>query len=439
MFIGAINQTVRGFLGSTARALDGKKVIVGCSGNFTSEAVVSQHAKPAEIHSNDVSFYSCMLGRWLTHKPLAFEVADPEFQWLAPYLEDETKKMAAVMVLLDMLEFEKRNNPHRIRMWALYCDSFPALVNKTMGRLATADAQITITSFYEGDVLTHFERFADDPQAVFCCYAPTYAGGYERLYKRLGQIVKWTPPAYEMLDDARRDRLLDWMRARRFLWYDDRRIEGMEPVMEQRGNITKTVYLYSNVFERPALFDQIQQHQARALPDAPLAGKDIKIDLYSTVELRRIKTTDLTAYKDAFLSKAINYAEGMWAFAVLVGGVVVGFIEFKRNSIGGHSEIYMMADFCVSGTPHKRLSKLILMLVKSKDTRALLERVRQLRTTRVVTTAFTDRPVSMKYRGVFDLVKRGQTKDGQKFLNYAAEFNNLTWQETLSEWLTKHS
>jgi hypothetical protein len=127
----------------------------------------------------------------------------------------------------------------------------------------------------------------------------------------------------------------------------------------------------------------------------------------------------------------------MWAFAVLVDQVAVGFIEFQQSQTGLDS-VYMMADFAVPGTSYKRLSKLMVMLAISDQTRKLLERLRQLRTKELMTTAFTDRPVSMKYRGVLDLLKRGQTEDGQKFINYGAKFNDLTWQETLQEWLIKH-
>lgn len=433
MFVGAINATVRKFLAHTAKAFDRKVVVVGCSGNFTSESVISAYAKPAAIHSNDISFYSCMIGRWLTHQPLAFELADPEYEWLTPYLEDDTKALAAVMVLLDMLEFEKRNNAHRLRMWQLYLDSFGELVNQTMARLATADAQIKLASFYEGDVFEHFKRFDDD--AIFCCYAPTYAGGYERLYKRLDRIVKWDEPGYELLDDERRDQLLAWMSARPFLWYDDRLIDGMEPVMQQRSGIHKTVYLYSNVIETPAYFTD---KKISDLPSLPLAKSSFTIQPDSKIKVARITTTDLAKFKDAFLSKEIDFASGLWAFAVLIDGCGVGFLEFARSKYQ-HGEAYMMADFAVPGTRYKRLSKLMVMLARAGETRKALERVIQTRTRSFSTTAFTSRPVSMKYRGVLNLVKRGEDDKGQKFLNYEAEFNMLTWQETLQEWLSKHS
>ena len=101
------------------------------------------------------------------------------------------------------------------------------------------------------------------------------------------------------------------------------------------------------------------------------------------------------------------------------------------------TSMYMMADFPIPHTQYKRLSKLMIMLAVSGETRRVLERLREYRLTNVVTTAFTARPVSMKYRGVFDLVKRGE-KNGQPFIQYRAAYNTLSWRETMTEWLTKH-
>lgn len=433
MFVGAINSTVREFLGNVAAAFAGQQAIVGCSGNFTSEAVISQCASPAAIHSNDVSFYSCMAGRWLTGQPLDFRIADSQFAWLDPYLDSDVRRLAAIMVLLDALEFVRQNNPHRVRMWNLYRQNFGDLVAKTVDQLQAVN--IRISSYFAGDVREHFERFGDQPDAIFCCYAPTYAGGYERLYKALDKIVAWEQPHYEMLTDARRDALLAWMAERRFLWYDDRVIPGLRPVMQQQAGRQHTVYLYSNVVGRTAVFKDMAP---RPLPKLPLADGSLLIRPDSHIVLQPIKTSDLARFKDAYLGKHIAFGAGMWAFAIMLDAKAVGFLEYTRDKYGAPGWVYAMADFSVPGTRYARLSKLMVMLMIAGETRRLLERLSEVRKHSVTTTAFTNRPVSMKYRGVLELTKRGQTPDGQKFLNYEGKFNAKTWRETLQEWLTKH-
>lgn len=432
MFIGAINEKVRAFLALSGQVFNGRSVVVGCSGNFTSEAVLSFASTPLVVHSNDVSLYSCLAGAWLTNKTMALTVAEDEYDWLAPFLDHTDTALAATMVLLDMLEFEKRNNPHRQRMWQLHRSRFEALVWTTVAKLA--DVHIQVDSFFAGDVFDHFRRFEDDDNAVFCCYAPTYKGGYERLYKRLEQIIGWQPPTYEMLDDARRDELLRWMQKRDFVWYDDRVIEGLPLVMEQEAGLRKTVYVYSNL---PTFKAFVRSGPLVEAPKLPFANGDTVLAADAKVRLAPIKRTDLSALKDMFLGKNIEHAQGMWGFVVYVGTDVVGCLEFARDKFVV-DEVYMMADFAVSGTRYKKLSKLMVMLAVSGQTRRLLERLREYRVKNLYTTAFTDKPVSMKYRGVLQLAKRGQSKTGQKVLNYEGKFNELSWQETYSQWLTKH-
>lgn len=427
MFVGALNQTIRKYLAQIAPVLNAKQVVIGCSGNFTFEAAFSQFAPEAKLHSNDVSFYSCMAGRWLTGQPLEFEIVDDGYKWLEGYFATPTMRLASILVLLDMLEFDKRNNAHCVRMWELYRCKFDDLVRETVEKLSAVN--IRLSSFYEGDVFDHFQRFDD---AVFCCYAPTYSGGYERLYKRLDVIVNWEAPHYQMLDDARRDELLDWMRERTFLWYDDRLIPALSPIVRQRAGRKHTVYLYTNLVELPAFFDD---RAAKTLPDILLAGENFTIGKKSEVYLERIKTTDLALFKDAFLSKNIEYGQGMWAFVVRIDGQAVGFIEYKRHYTVGM--LYLLADFAVH-TKYRRMSKLIIALAIAGETKCLLERLNENKVRGISTTAFTNRSVSMKYRGVLNLLKRSITDDGQKFLQYSADFNDLTWTQTLARWKQKH-
>jgi hypothetical protein len=207
----------------------------------------------------------------------------------------------------------------------------------------------------------------------------------------------------------------------------------MRPVMQQQAGRRRMVYLYSNVVKQTAVFKDMA---SKPLPKLPLVDGSLVIRPDAQIALQAMKTSDLVRFKDAYLSKQIAFGSGDWAFAVMIDGKAAGFLEYALEKCV--DKLYVMADFAVSGTRYARLSKLIVMLMIAGETRKALERVAMVRKHSVITTAFTDRAVSMKYRGVLELVKRGETRNGQKFLNYAGEFNAKTWQETLREWLTKH-
>lgn len=435
MFVGSINQKARTFLAHNAHVFSSANVVVGCSGNFTFEAAIRSTSSPASVHSNDVSLYSSVLGCWLAGRELDYEVVDPEFSWLKAYMTTPEERVAVIMVFFDMLQYEKRNNEHRLRMWHQYERAFPGLVAETVEKLRAIPWRVD--SYYIGDVMAHFERFSDDDNAIFCAFAPTYTGGYERQYRRMEEIFAWDAPVYPLLDEGRRNALFAWMRERKYLWYDDRYFDTVEPVYKQISTGRRTVWLYSNVVSSAGLFTG---RQPRELPRWPVAGSSFRFTEDTKISLKQISTSDLLGYKDAYLSKNITRASGTWAFAVLADSRIIGFLEFaSSNASGDPDALYMMSDFCVPGTRYRRLSKLIVMLARSRDVQQRLRRLKQYPATRFYTTAFTDKPVSMKYRGVMKLLKRGKRPDtGQKFLNYGAEFTDASLQEVYLQWLKKH-
>lgn len=434
MFIGAINSQVRKFFAAVAPALDGRTLVIGCSGNFTSETILTHYAPQARLFSNDVSLYSSLIGAWLTGQDLPVTVTDPAYAFLTPYLDTPPARLAAVMVLLDMLPYHRRHHPHAVRLWEDYRAQFPALHAATLAKLA----QVTLrcAEYYAGDVLEHFQRFADDPDAIYCCFAPTYAGGYERLYKRLEQIVAWPAPAYPLLTDERRAALLDFLRPRRYLWYDDRELPGFPAVLKRLAGRQRPVYLYTNL---PVPARYCTPPPGAGLPRWALATAQTTLQPTDPVQLVPIATTQCAAYKDAFLGKSVRFAPGTWAFAAVVAEQIIGFLEFARGDRGFSPQtIYLQADFAVPATRYARLSKLLVMLARSGETRRLLERRLERRLTGLLTTAFTAKPVSMKYRGLLTLVKRGVTPQGDPFLNYQAAFTTDSWQESYQQWLTHY-
>lgn len=439
MFAGALNQKALAWLKQQSHLFVGREVVVGCSGSFSTELMLlKQGSSVAGIHGNDVALFSYVLGEYLYGREADVRPAADAPAWLGDAwgldvpVPSGAVPVAILHLLLEMMPFVKQRNAYQRRMWEGYSRQFAELVRLTTQ--GVAELPRTMTSFTLGDVFDHFKAH-DRENAVFVCYAPTYAGGYEKMYAALESFFAWTPPTYNVLDVAGRDALLAWCReGREYVWYDDRKLEGCSPVLLQERGGMRTVYLYSNLLDRPGYFGPYAKRHSLPLP---LANERTELLPGMKVELLPMKCSDLADYKDQFLSKSIDHSLGMWAFAVCVGDSVVGFLEFTRSKFG-LDEIYVNSDFAVPGTQYERLSKLMVMLLLSKDVKAILERKLMQRIHAVVTTAFTDRPVSMKYRGVLELVKRGVKPDGRKYLNYQGTFAELSVQEIYEAWLTKH-
>ena len=98
-----------------------------------------------------------------------------------------------------------------------------------------------------------------------------------------------------------------------------------------------------------------------------------------------------------------------------------------------------MCDLAVASDVEKRLAKLVLLLLTSREVKEWVDAKLNKRVGWVITTAFTKGPVSMKYRGCFQLYSRKQDKKtGQYALNYYAPFGARTLAESFTLWKKKY-
>jgi hypothetical protein len=367
------------------------------------------------------------MGGLLAGKPVEFEFVD-EYAWLREFSKTPEDAAATVLVLSGMLQYlSGKPNDHKSRILDGYKQQFSRLHSQTLARLLGVLKEVCITGFYAGDVTDHVASFADVPNTVFCLFAPTYAGGYEKLWGAFGEIVVWNEPRYETMDDQRRNDLLEWLLNRDFVWIDDRRL-GFEPAFAARTGRLRTQYVYSNVFDECGHAPRVMNIED---PGFEIVGEIREDSLLTVVPVAQ---SVLQFYVQNYLSKTIDPVSGRWAFLVLVDGRVAGALNFSSDRYaGGADGVYLLSDFAVWPTRYERLSKLVVMAACSVEVREFIERSREMRVRRFVTTAFTDKPVSMKYRGLLELLKRGEG-----FLQYGAEFTCSGLQEIFSGWWSKY-
>lgn len=442
MFLGTIDDNVRRYIAGNRAAFAGQEIVVGCSGNFTSEKVLLQEAQPLAVHSNDVSLYSLLLADAMLGQASELTVREPEYEWLGEYLFGSSpwERPAATMLLLRLLKFEKRKTVYARRMWTHYRDKFGDLVSESAAGLA--GRAVTISSYYSGDVLHHFQRHGEK-DAIFTAYLPFFKGDYEHQYKRAQQIIGWPEPSYPMLDEDRKAAIIRWMTepGRRYLFLLNYQLEGVEPQMVSHKQRNTWVYLYANVVERLGLFRRKYGDSGKRFK---LIDPSFRFGPHTRVEVVPVSSADIQHYKSLYLARNIDFTAAEQGFACLADGGVFGFIEMSRGKgttaftfedrhYNGAQFWYMLSDFPVEPKPHDKASKLIVMLALTREMRRRLERTNLIRTCGVLTTARTEKPVSMKYRGPMKLLKRGE-KDGEKYLNYIALWPQVTEQEAYREW-----
>ena len=427
MFIGAINHKLRAFFWDQATILDGRDIYVGCSGNFTIEQIITRRCPDAKVYSNDIAFYSSLVGFALTGRDMEVEITDPEYNWLRAYLDKgPAAKIAVLLLLMEMLKFEKQGNPFQLRMWNHYLFNWEKYLDTTIEKVAKGLENIRIEAYETVDVFDYFPR-----DGVNIGFLPTYVGGYEKLYERVDQIFSWDEPAYGILDEERREATVRKMTENDYILYDDIERDDLPCLarVDQFGK--KAVYIYSNLDFDRGLF---RRKLGEKVSMYRLLGVDEEILADAVISIVKSDNNVINHYRNIYLKKGIECAAGDLCYLVFAGEKLFGFLIFKGFSkMGDASSIYLLSDFVVNSRHHRRLAKLLLIASLSREVKTELEEALIRRLSSVMTTAFTDRPVSMKYRGVYKLLKRG---DG--FLNYGSDFKDYSLKEVIPQWLKKH-
>lgn len=444
-FIGAVAATVRQTMARYAQNVTLPCLIIG-AGNFTVPSVLRSGGYTGSITACDVSLYTSALGAYLSGWELSVTErpdAPPQLQGLLK-TGSSAELAASIALLMDLHEFWQVKNPYQARLVATYRDAWDELMEKTMEKLARYKAHVSPVTYQARDGFALLEE-SDSEHTVFA-YPPTYKGGYEKLERLLQAVACWEPPVYREMTDkslelyehiARFDAYYVVLEKDLPEVYD---ILGKPVAILPRGRDK-----YTYIVAREAKKVVIRQN-AKAVSvgrihpaDAPVTGKEEPgFALISRPQSLRLN--------ELYLSKRIDYYEGAVDASIVLtlDGACIGKADFVRTSRGQWKlpdeipPLYIMCDLAVSSC-EKRLAKLVLLLMLSREVRDILEAKLMSRFGWLITTAFSQGPVSMKYRGVFSLYSRKHNKKTEQYaLNYYARLGEKTLQENFEIWKRKY-
>ena len=434
MLVGAIESEFRRWFDLNKAVFQGRTLHIGCSGNFTIEQLLGPVA--GAVHSNDVSIYSHILGHHLAGQETWCRIKDPAWEWLGVFLGENPG--ACIVLLFELLKWERQKNFYEKRIFTEMQATWEYRFEKTVERVEEAKRICRIASYRSSDIFDFADAALEiDPQGVFLAFLPFYKGGYERLYKRLDEILDWPRPVYGVIDQERKAQIVEKVRRFDHVIIDDVEHPGDQPVMLKRKTATKQMWLYSNLRLDRVL---VQSHTKAEPLYFPLLNEQDAEQIRSDtpVVFERVKAKHINYYRNRFLAKGIEFQDGTWNFFVLVGGKLVGFLILSLAKWGESSKIYVMSDFVVPLAPNVRLAKLLLLLMQSVEFKDLCESLTLNRIQTLYTTAFTEKPVSMKHRGIWELAKRGEDSSGRKFLNYQTVAGQRTVQGAVATWIRKY-
>lgn len=424
MFIGSIpKKLITQILGNIHLK---PRVYIGCSGSFRTEHAIKNLMPEKQVYGNDVSLLSCAVGNLLTGERLDVAFSG-RLEPLNQLRGDAVANTAAICLAITLARF-KGNNQYSQAHFAHILRNLADYHRIEKAKLQRYTDGFSIDGFHAGDFHHQIDAARENDGTVIM-FAPTYKGGYENIYKFVNTSVTWAAPTYGVWDPENTEELIQRLLAENqsFAIVSDRRMESVAPRIMFAGS-NKPIYMYAN--------DARSSLRREGKKSQPFRYRLVDVDAInedSKVEIALLNAQQLNFLKNIYLAKGINHKAGMMNFAVLVDGMLVGAFIFSMAQYGDKiHNIYMLSDFSTSR--NRKLSKLVPMLATSRDVINHVNRQYLIDIQSVYTTAFTTKPVSMKYRGIYKLAKRG---DG--FLNYSSPVREQTPQEIFTEWYRKYA
>lgn len=431
MFTGTTPPEVKLLLQDLMRGVKGKDIFIGCSGNYTTDKIMS--AMGYTVHSNDVSLYSKLIADLLLDTSTEVECINPELKNVFDTWEEtKYKKLVQVMFALKVAQFHQRKNDYQEEMFNAFIEQSKIYYDNTIKKLEKGALDFSIQSFYYGDFLDFLKMKRG--KGVGISFPPTYKGGYEKLFSYVEESFKYEHASYNIFDPKEGGAVFkELLDNDENIIYSDRYFNILEGYLVGKirlGSNKNPLFAYSSLQTNNHYY--IERDKFVKPSHIHILPVDYQFTTDTVITVRQCAVNDVNYYKAFYMANKVNYTTGGdFGLVFMADGMAFGFTSFSKQ-LSTLSQIFMQSDFVVNSET-QRLSKLLIMLVKSHDVQRLIARKMYNYYDGVKTTVYTTSPVSMKYRGVFNLERRDEGK-----LIYSSIFTEKSLNELYALWIRKY-
>lgn len=427
MYEDTVSSVLRPVLSDLIRSHKDKPLYVAGSHLFTAERL-AKIAGFKEIHSNDFTLPACLMAWHSQGEDVKIEAVPEDLAWLNTYLaEPGIPTIAAVLLFCDMLQYYKGSSEFHKRYLKQYLWRFDQMHKQTQEFIKGPLADIKITSFTPGG-RSDFIFSAPNEAAVIC--PPISKSVHGPISKQLNEIFNWPMPKEEEEDEE--DAFFACQEKAFWIYATDKDMEIQQKALLKQSKGARPINVYAGEGRSRLVLPRMS---VEPVPYDRLYG-----EMEGDLNLAKINAAQLNFLRAEYLNPGISPIAADISFAVLVGDKLIGAIGFSKflaaiSWNGDEWDAYLLADFCIRPSIYRRLSKLILVAVLSKEVQTILEQVHRRKIPIIGTTIFSEKDVSMKYRGMFEMVARRD--DGR--LIYTAKSGQWTLQEGFEWWKKNHA
>lgn len=449
MFFGTTPNIISQFLHQEFRRLKPERVIVPFAGNFVVEQIASLAASSigntTEILSTDISLYSRAIGFGVTDTPFDCKVK-PNVLEDFPFFADKTAPLEIAATVIFFTEVAKMLNKQHIPYYQQLGSHAKARVpdyfTKILAQLERFKKNTAMLRFFGTDACEVLQDVGVGVGDVVFYDPPVLLGDYEKMFAPLREVFDFTDPPYtEMTDEVKQRHLQELREQGATVYYRTNNPlpeapEGYTEVFRYQYKWHGYYCVYaSQVGER--FCGRFQPLREEVKP-YPLLGESDEITLQSHIEIFPFTGNVSNHYRMMWVKKAEMGNMGT-PFVVLIDGKIAGLLVLESGVKFGTDLVLIVSDPAAPTSRYKRLSKLMLHLCCTETVLKMVNERTMWEHTGFTTRVLTNNPVSMKYRGLFDLAKREEFKEGnyQYKLIYQSKTLFPDVETALAAWLKK--
>lgn len=457
MFYGVIKNEARKILFELCKEKNFTDYAIGCCGAFTIESLLSNNMDVKSTISCDVSLYTNALGFFLNDVDfdIKIESESGELDFLNDYFAKGLEyKVGVLLFLQELAKYHKKKSYFDKRIWNNILGEADTIINQKIERIKEFKENIKskIGSFqYFAEDISEFVKRVDKDRC-FISFPPFFSGAFERDFKFLDEIIKSDKLRieYTMFDENSLEQMVDYLLENKINF-----IIGTNrgELFEDKKGVNTVAYTYFSEKEIVSFITNMDFNTRFARIDSDFACSNYNIELASKEDIKNLNIKSKIQIKEVPLDlfDSIRRANISWKikklstptakFGVFVDGKLMGIFGIDPINIKYEKSdsFYLLSDLPVSNVGS--ISKFIAALATTREVRNFLKYKYLIDYDLILTTAFTDRPASMKYRNFWKLHNRGVYKADESlpydrhYINYSAEMGKLSINDILSKYL----
>lgn len=444
MFFGTTPSVVAGYVNTELEKHKPKSVFVPFAGNFVVEQLAGKN-NIEFIHSTDVSLYSKAIGLGVTNKPYDI-VLKSEIALLFDFFADKQSPIekAATVIFLTEVAANLNKKADYYKSLSLHAkENQKVYFEKILAKLNRFAITVKNMNFYGIDACRILDKVKEND---FVFYDPPVGlGDYEKEFKAVESCYVFTPEPYTIITDTIKKEQLTQLEQRgaNVYWRTNNPVdkdelpEGFKQVYQYRYAYNKHYCIYAN--NSKTTFVGSFQPLREKVSNYPLITMKDTITENSKVEIIKVSTLVTNHYRMMWVKKALMLDSG-FGFVILVDNKLVGVLQLADGLKFGSDFILINSDPACPYSKYKRLSKLILHLCCTETLLQEFNNISSWEHCGFTTRVFTNEPVSMKYRGLFELAERTELV-GENFKNKLIYQNKNKlapdYKTALRNWLKK--